>query len=131
MKSANRLSLAFAALLTAATWASAAPVFEVTTDGSATAFYLEAGAVEAGGNFLYVEVTAPDGARESLRAFCFSLVDDRGCAFPWTNYGDLVPANARAFVVFPRAWPPGTRFDALLLDRDGAELLRATFTSAV
>lgn len=126
MKLVSKRTLITAAILTAAMWASAAPVFEVTTDGVATAFYLEAGAVEAGGNFLYLEVTTPDGKHETLKTSCFQLVDDKGCIFPWKNFGDLVPENARAFVVFPRTWPKGTHFNAILLDRDGAELCRAS-----
>ena len=101
--------------------------FEVVSDGSATAFYVEAGSVEAGGNFLYLVVTTPDGRTETIQTSCFPLVDDDGNAFPWKNYGDLVPATARAFVVLPRTWPCGTRFEAILLDRDGAELVRREF----
>ncbi len=124
MKSITKRTLLCAALL-GASLASAASVFEVTTDGKATAFYLEAGVVEVGGNFLYIEVTTPDGKHESLKTSCFPLVDDKGCLFPWKYYGELVPANARAYVVLPRVWPKGTRFEVILLDRDGAELKRA------
>ncbi len=126
MKSVSKRILLCAALL-GTSLASAASVFEVTTDGKATAFYLEAGAIEAGGNFLYIEVTTPDGKHESLKTSCFPLVDDNGCIFKWKNYGDLVPANARAYVVLPRTWPKGTRFEVILLDRDGAELQRASY----
>ena len=112
------------AALTAAAMFGHAAAFEVVSDGSATAFYVEAGAVEAGGNFLYLVVTTPDGRSETIQTSCFPLVDDDGNVFPWKNYGDLVPATARAFVVLPRTWPRGTRFEAILLDRDGAELVR-------
>ena len=118
--------LIFAALTAAALFGHAA-AFEVVSDGAATAFYVEAGAVEAGGNFLYLVVTTPDGRSETIQTSCFPLVDDDGSAFPWKNYGDLVPATARAFVVLPRTWPRGTRFEAILLDRDGAELVRREF----
>ena len=126
MKSITKRIWLCAALL-GANLASAASVFEVTTDGQATAFYLEAGVVEVGGNFLYIEVTTPDGKHESLKTSCFPLVDDKGCIFPWKYYGELVPANARAYVVLPRVWPKGTRFEVILLDRDGAELKRAIY----